>query len=130
MHELGIAQRIIEIIEAEAFKNRLSRVRSARLRIGRMAAFRKEPLEFCLASYKKDAALEGMAFDVEEVPVGLACSACGRRSTDSRFDDEEFAHEVAHAPSLYLPSPCPACGAEEVEVISGRELELVSIDGE
>lgn len=129
MHELSLAQRIIEIIEEQAIQNRFRRVTSARLKIGRMAAFQKEQLEFCLSTYEKDEALEGMAFEVEEVPVRLTCGPCGHLYTDDRFDDEEFAHEVAHAPALYGPPPCPACGSGEVAIASGRELELVSIEG-
>lgn len=129
MHELAIAQRIIGVIEDEAAKNCITRVTSARLRIGRMAAFQKEQLEFCLASYEKAGTLEGMAFEVEEVPVELVCAACGKRFVDNRFDDEAFAHEVAHAPALYAPPPCPACGAAETEIIAGREMELASIEG-
>lgn len=130
MHELSVAQRIIEVIEREVARSGINRVCSARLRIGKMAAFQREQLEFCLATYGKGGALEGMTFEIEEVPVRLACRACGHLFPDGRFDDEAFAHEIAHSPLLYAPSPCPSCSSGDVEVSSGRELELVELEGE
>jgi len=130
MHELSIAQKIIETIEAEAIKNGMAKVRRAKLKIGRMAAFQKEQLEFCLSTYEKNPALEGMTFEITEIPVELVCNSCGKRFVDMRFDDEEFAHDVAHAPALYLPPPCPSCSSEGVSIVGGREMELTSIEGE
>lgn len=130
MHELAIAQKIIETIEAEADKNGMSKVYSAKLKIGRMAAFQKEQLEFCLKTYEKDAMLDDMKFEIEEVPVELTCNACHQRYVDARFDDDEFAHDIAHAPALYIPPPCPVCTSDNVAMTSGNEMTLVSIEGE
>lgn len=129
MHELSIAQRIIEVIEAEAQKCGISKVRRARLKIGKMSAFQKEQLEFCLSTYEKSEALKDMRFSIEEVPVCLMCGSCRLEYIDDRFDDSEFAHDVAHAPALYLPPPCPSCNGE-AKIIKGNELELVNIEGE
>jgi len=130
MHELALAQKIIETIEAEAEKNGMSKVYSAKLKIGKMAAFQKEQLEFCLKTYEKDGILEDMKFEIEEVPVELTCNACHQKFVDARFDDDEFAHEIAHAPALYIPPPCPVCTSEDIEMTSGNEMMLVSIEGE
>ena len=130
MHELSIAQKILETIEEEATKNGMTKVRRAKLRIGKMAAFQKEQLEFCLKTYEKDEMLEDMNFDIEEVPVELICKSCAQKFLDARFDDPEFAHDIAHAPSLYLPPPCPSCSSEDVTMISGNEMTLMSIEGE
>jgi hydrogenase nickel incorporation protein HypA/HybF len=130
MHELSIAQKIIETIEAEAVKNGMAKVRLAKLKIGKMAAFQKEQLEFCLSTYEKNPALEGMTFEITEIPVELSCNTCKMHYIDARFDDEEFAHDIAHAPALYLPPPCPTCASENVSIVAGREMELTSIEGE
>jgi len=130
MHELSIAQKIIETIEAEALKNGMAKVRRAKLKIGKMAAFQKEQLEFCLSTYEKNPILEGITFEITEIPVELTCNVCGRNFTDPRFDDNEFAHDIAHAPALYFAPPCPACASEEISIVAGREMELTSIEGE
>jgi hydrogenase nickel incorporation protein HypA/HybF len=130
MHELAIAQKIIETIEEEANKNGMTKVRSAKLKIGKMAAFEKEHLEFCLKTYEKTNLLEDMEFEIEEVPVELICKSCAQKFLDARFDDEEFAHEISHAPALYVPPSCPVCSSEDVTMTSGNEMMLISIEGE
>lgn len=130
MHELHIAQRIIDTIAAEAAKSNISKVRMAKLKIGKMAAFDKEQLEFALASSEKNETLEGMKFYVDEIPVELECKDCGHNFIDKRFDEMDFAHQIAHAPALYIPLKCPLCGSEDVAVICGSEMELISIEGE
>lgn len=130
MHELSLAQKIIETIEEEANKNGMTKVRSAKLKIGKMAAFQKEQLEFCLKTYEKTNMLEDMIFEIEEVAVELECNSCHQKFVDARFDDDEFAHEVAHAPALYIPPPCPSCASEDISMIKGQEMELTSIEGE
>jgi hydrogenase nickel incorporation protein HypA/HybF len=130
MHELSIAQKIIETIEAEAQKNNIAKVTSAKLKIGKMAAFQKEQLEFCLNTYEKNESLKDMRFEINEIPVELSCRRCGMRFRDERFNDHEFAHDIAHAPALYIPPECPSCKSNDVTVISGSEMELTSIEGE
>lgn len=130
MHEFKIAQKVIEIIETKAKHNAIAKVKVARLRIGRMAAFQKEQLEFCLSSFGKNDALEGVKFEIDEVPVGIQCKVCGHCFTDEHFNDAEFAHTIAHAPGLYSPPPCPSCSSEKGTIISGEEIELISIEGE
>lgn len=130
MHELAIAQKIIETIEQEAEKNGMTKVKKAVLKIGKMAAFQKEQLEFCLKTYEKDEMLEDMIFEIVEVPVELICKSCAQKFVDARFEDDEFAHEIAHAPALYVPPPCPSCSSEDVTMTSGNEMTLMSIEGE
>ena len=128
MHETAIAETILDIIDKEAKKSNIAAVRKARLRIGRMAAFEKTNLELCLATYR-GGSMAAIDFEIEEVPVRLKCSSCGHHFTDRRFEDKAFAHLTAHAPALYLPPPCPGCGHPEAHMVSGQEMELISIEG-
>ncbi len=130
MHELSIAQKIIEIIESKAKQNNFSKVSNAKLKIGKMAAFQKDQLEFCLNTFQKSEIIKEMNFDICEVPVKLLCNNCGNYFIDDRFNDYEFAHVYAHAPGLYIPLPCPQCKSKNISVISGSEIELTSIEGE
>ena len=127
MHELAISDTICKIIKDEAQKRNMSSVKKAVLRIGVMNAFQRENLEVALKSYKDDAVMSDIAFDIEKVPVELKCKKCETKFKDNRFDDFDFAHRVAHAPAFYSSEPCPKCGSEEIEIISGNELTLVSI---
>lgn len=128
MHEIAIAETILDIIDKEAKKNNIATVRKARLRIGRMAAFEKTNLEMCLATYR-GGSMAAIDFEIDEMPVSLRCSSCGQQFTDERFEDRSFAHLTAHAPALYQPPPCPGCGHPKAHMVSGQEMELISIEG-
>lgn len=127
MHELAISEDVCRMIEEEAGRRGIKKVAGARLKIGRMRAFEKHHLEICLKGRPPGSAIDGMDFCIEEVPVVLECASCRKHFTDARFDDASFAHKISHAPCFYMPPACPSCGAGESKMISGNEMELVSI---
>ncbi len=128
MHEMAIGETILKVIADQAKAQGIAHVAKAHLRVGRMQAFERSNLELCLKTYQ-GGAMQGVAFEIEAVPVALTCSACNATFTDERFNDFDFAHHVAHAPGLYEPPACPTCGAKQVTITQGQELELVSIEG-
>jgi hydrogenase nickel incorporation protein HypA/HybF len=129
MHEMAIGETILKIIDQEAKKNSFTKIKSAKLRIGRMEAFEKANLELCLKTYN-GGALSDTKFEIEDVPVSLKCTSCKECYMDTRFDNYDFAHKTAHAPGLYTPVPCPECGSIKAEITGGQEMEIVSIEGE
>jgi len=130
MHEIAISETICKIIIREAKIGNIEEVSSARLRIGKMAAFDRKNLDLCLEGHTKDKALAKTKFEIEAVPVALKCNGCKHTYIDYRFDDFDFAHKTAHAPGLYIPPECPSCKKQDAGLISGQEIELVSIEGE
>ncbi|MFH1874080.1 MAG: hydrogenase maturation nickel metallochaperone HypA [Pseudomonadota bacterium] len=130
MHEITIAKKILETIELCAQDQGIAHLRLAKLRIGRMLGFEKEHLESALASFGNKKELKDLKFEIEAVPVKLRCEKCQKEFVDERFNDASFAHEVSHAPALYIPPKCQECLAMEVALVSGNEMELVSIEGD
>lgn len=130
MHELALAQQLLDMIEENAKKHSLSSVKRARLRIGKMAAFKPDNIKFCFDSYRKDDLLKDIKLEIEAVPVELECKRCRHRWLDTRFDDPTFAHEIAHHPVQYQPPPCPKCGSTGAKLTGGNEMHLVEIEGE
>ncbi len=128
MHELAISETICKIIEKEAKKRGMAKVGTARLKIGIMNAFQRENLDLCLKDYKNNPLMAEIQFEIEEVPVELECTECHHHYVDERFNDHDFAHKIAHAPALYLPPACPTCKCEEIKLMGGNEMELVSIE--
>ena len=126
---MAIGETILKIIDQEAKNNNFARIKSAKLRIGRMEAFEKANLELCLKTYN-GGALSDTKFEIEDVPVSLKCTGCNEVYTDERFTNYDFAHKTAHAPGLYTPTPCPKCGSTNAEITTGQEMEIVSIEGE
>lgn len=109
MHELSIAQNILEIVNEHVPAG--GKVKTVRITVGDLSGVVTESLEFCLSALASGTPLEGMAVEFERVPLVVRCGACGR---DSRTD-----------PVLGL---CPVCGSAGTAVISGRELQVTEIE--
>ncbi len=112
MHELGIAQQMAEIAIASIPSDIVNpRVERLNLKIGRLAAVVEDSLRFCLEIISKDTPLEGAELFIEEVPVIVRCRQCNH---EWEVDGPVF--------------KCPECGIGEIDVLSGRELEITSLE--
>ena len=105
MHELHLAQDVLEKIKAEAAARGLARVKYARVRIGEARVSDLPELRQILSDISKGTLAQGLELELEISPLRGECAACG-----SGFDPK--------APRL----DCPACGSTRIEVISGKEL--------
>lgn len=112
MHEMSIAQNVIEIVERQLQASGMSRPRSVRLRIGEMAGIVPDSLDFCFMALTEDSALlKGTSLVIDRVPVAALCNACGKTSD-------------IEVPVFF----CPVCGSADLKLLSGMELEVVSIE--
>jgi hydrogenase nickel incorporation protein HypA/HybF len=109
---MGIALQIIDIatasIPADLAGAEVTRVN---LKVGKLSAVIPENLRFCFDVAVRDTALEGAELNIKEIPVAARCNDCGHRWTLS---------EPAFA--------CPACEGGAITVLSGRELDIESIE--
>jgi len=112
MHEMGIAIQIIDIAKSSIPKN-LDGVPVERVNIavGKMSAIVPSSLQFCFDIAIKDTPLEGAQLHIEELPVTLNCKSCNYKWT---ADQPVFV--------------CEKCQHNEIEMLSGRELDIVSIE--
>jgi len=111
VHELGIAQSILDIARDHLPREGRGAVEVVRIRVGRMAGVVVESLVFCFEALVPGTPLEGARLEVEEVPVRLRCRGCG---------------EELITPTLVLS--CPACGSPETTLLSGTELQVLEIE--
>jgi len=113
VHEMSIAQSLLEIVLEESRRHCLEQVKTIRLQVGAMAAVVPESLTFCFDLLSRDTIASGAALEVETIPVVARCSEC-----DILFEVEDH---------IFL---CPKCGGPTLDLVSGRELSLTSIEGE
>jgi len=107
MHEFGIAQSLLEIVEQEALPYRGARVTRIKLLIGKLSGVMPDALRFAFEALRIGGITEEAFLEIEEVPLRIKCSQCGKISI---LDD----------PFLI----CPLCKGTDVEMIAGRELEI------
>lgn len=113
MHELSIAQNLIEIIEETSAQKNFSKVRKIALRIGEMACVDKEALSFCIEIASKGTCVEGANLHFEDSPLTGKCSAC-----DHHFIVKDLVFK------------CPRCEGIDIKVMSGREIRVSYLDVE
>ena len=112
MHELGIAAIIIEIT-IDSIPDNLNNlpVEKLNLKVGRLSTVVPENLKFCFETLIPGTPLQGAELSIEEVPVAAKCKECNFQ--------------------WIVPEPafiCEKCGSGLINIISGRELDISSIE--
>ena len=113
MHEMSIAQSVLDIIIQESQNHKVNRVLSVAVKVGELSAVETESLRFCFDFLSKGTLAEGARLEIERVQVTCHCQECG-----SNFTVQE------------LIFTCPACKSPKVEMLSGRELSVDSFEAE
>ena len=112
MHEMGIAQQLAQIaIDSIPEDIENPKIERLNLKIGRLASVVEHSLTFCFEIIAKDTPLEGAELVIDVVPVMVRCKSCGN--------------------SWEVQGPifkCPHCEDGEVEMLTGREIEITSLE--
>ncbi len=113
VHELSICHGIMGVARAalDGLPHPLPRVSRITVRIGRLTAVVPDSLRYYFDLLAPGTFLDGAVLDIEEIPVRGRCADC-----TARFEIET------------LSFTCPGCGSGFVELFSGRELQVVSLD--
>jgi hydrogenase nickel incorporation protein HypA/HybF len=111
MHEMALAQNIVEIAQQHVAVELRMTVRSIKLRIGDLAGVVPESLAFCFAAIVQDTDLGQARLDIERLPIIVRCQTCGSTmQTEFPF------------------ASCESCHDSGLTVVSGSELQVVEIE--
>jgi hydrogenase nickel incorporation protein HypA/HybF len=112
MHELSIANSLVELATEHAAAAGADKIASITLRIGALSCVHKSALEFSFELVTKDTLLEGAELNIIDVPVTIFCEPCGRE--------------------VQLPGiqsfRCPQCNTPSADIRQGKELDLEAIE--
>jgi len=111
MHELALAQAVVEIVETEARKSGGGRVRVVRLTVGALSHADPGALAFCFDAVARGTLAEGARLDIAHVPGQARCHDCGGAVSIGAWG-----------------APCPSCGGHALTVIGGEELKVSEIE--
>ena len=107
MHELGITQEIVALVEEYAGGRRVSRVV---LEIGKLSAVLPDAVRFCFDLCAEGTAAEGAVLEIVETPGLARCRSCGG--------------EVP----LDRPFGQCGCGCTDLEWLAGEELRVKELE--
>lgn len=113
MHELAIAQTLIDTAAAALPSDDNVRLVAMQVLLGPLAGVSKAELAFGFDVVAAGTPFAGVHLEIEDVPVVVFCKQC---QAEYRLDQ----------PSL--PLVCPTCGTMTVNVVRGKELTLKSVE--
>lgn len=113
MHELSLAQSVLEIIEEAARTQHFRRVRTVVLEIGQLAAVEADAMRFCFDSVVRGTLAEGAALQIVEIAGRGRCLDC------------EAMLAMAEPYGL-----CPACGSPRLQVVAGNRMRVKDLSVE
>ncbi|HEC78882.1 MAG TPA: hydrogenase maturation nickel metallochaperone HypA [candidate division WOR-3 bacterium] len=113
MHEFSVTKSLVDLCIQEAEKNNFKKVYKINLKIGKFTGFSPDSILFYFDYLKPNTRCSDAEIIFTEVPIRIKCRACGKEN-------------VIDEPILV----CPDCGRAEIEILSGREFYIESIEGE
>jgi hydrogenase nickel incorporation protein HypA/HybF len=111
MHEMSIAQSLVDILREEMAKNNARVLKSVRLHVGQLSAVVPDSLSFCFEVITKETELEGAELVMEVIPLEGLCQEC-----KETFEIKDYAFQ------------CPHCGSKDIKTIAGQDLSIVEIE--
>ena len=113
MHELTVTQSILDIALEHAGKADAKTIARVNLVIGEISGIVDECVIFYFELLSKDTIAEGALISFEKVPLAARCHGCN-----------------ATFPLGELDWSCPHCQGNSLEIVTGREFYVDSIEVE
>jgi hydrogenase nickel incorporation protein HypA/HybF len=115
MHEMSIAQNILEIVQEEMNRNQYEpgRVREVAVQVGELVAVVPASLEFCFNILIENTEWKGAKLNIEVLPLIGRCQDCRH---EYHIQDYDFI--------------CPQCNSTKITVVQGQELLIRHLEVE
>ncbi len=113
MHEMALAESIVQLVEDAARADGCTKVKAVWLEIGQLAAVEKEALRFCFDAVTHDSIAEGARLEIVETPGQGWCMKC-----------------EGNVAITALHEPCPVCGSYQIQVTGGSEMRVKELEVE
>lgn len=112
MHEISIANSLIELACDVAESHHASRIDRLHIQVGALSGVVADALRFSFELAAEGTLCEGAILEIECVPVVVHCPECDESKTLS---------------NAYCFA-CPDCGCATADIRAGRELDLISVE--
>jgi hydrogenase nickel incorporation protein HypA/HybF len=113
MHELSVTQHLLDIVLQHAQEEDVSRVADIYLVVGQLASIVDDCVQFYWDIISEDTIAQGAVLHFRRIPAEMRCQQCGQSYL---LDDSELA--------------CPHCGSAAVQLVTGEEFYIDSIEVE
>lgn len=111
MHEMSLAEGVLQLIEDAARKQEFTKVLAVWLEVGQLSGAEAEAMRFCFDAVTRGSIADGARLEIEATPGAGWCMQCAATVALG---------EVFGA--------CPQCGTHQVQVTGGTELRVREIE--
>lgn len=111
MHEMSLAEGVLQLVEDTARREQAQRVKLVVLEIGQLSSVEPEALRFCFDAVTHGGMAAGAALEIVSVPGTGWCLPCGES-----------------VPMSELYGACPQCGSHQVQPTGGTEMRVKEIE--
>ena len=113
MHEMALAESVLQIVEDAARREGLRRGRAVWLEIGQLASVEPEAMRFCFDAVTRDSVAAGARLEISATAGAAWCAEC-----------------VAPVALAALGDACPRCGGYRLRVTGGTEMRVTEMEVE
>lgn len=111
MHEMSLAEGILQLVEDKARHEQASQVRKIIIEIGQLACVAPDALKFCFESVSRGSMAEGSTLEIIDIAGRGRCPDCAREVEMGELYDA-----------------CPLCGGHPLQTVSGSEMRVRAIE--
>lgn len=111
MHEMSLAQGVIDVIADEARRQAFTGVKRVVLEVGALGCVDPHALAFGFDAVARDTLVQGAVLSIVNVPGQARCFGCEQDVVIAKRGD-----------------PCPACGSHQLVVTAGEELRIKELE--
>jgi hydrogenase nickel incorporation protein HypA/HybF len=113
VHEMSIAESVLQIIEDKARSDGYAKVNAVWLEIGQLAGVETGSLRFCFDVVTRDTVARDARLEIIETAGQGWCMECACNvAVTARYE------------------PCPRCGSFQIEVTGGEEMRVKELEVE
>ena len=111
MHEMSLAEGVLQLIEDAARAQEFSKVTTVWLEIGQLSGVEVEAMKFCFDAVVRDSIAEGARLEIIATPGSGWCMQCSTT-----------------VPMQEVFGECPQCGSHQMQVTGGTEMRVKELE--
>ena len=111
MHEMSLAEGVLQLIEDAAHQQEFAKVTAVWLEIGQLSGGEVEAMEFCFEAVMRDSIADGARLEIIALPGIGWCMQCAMT-----------------VPMTEVFGECPQCGSHQMQVTGGTEMRVKELE--
>ncbi|MDP2822037.1 MAG: hydrogenase maturation nickel metallochaperone HypA [Sulfuritalea sp.] len=111
MHEMSLAEGVLQLIEDAAQQQEFAKVTTVWLEIGQLSGVEVEAMKFCFDAVTRDSIADGARLQIITLPGIGWCMECSMT-----------------VPMAEVFGECPQCGGHRMQVTGGTEMRVKELE--